>query len=198
MSVELSVDDISDLRAYERERAAFRAHVIEMKKKRRIHLGPLLTLLAENRETVRFQIQEMARVEKITTDAGIETELRTYNPLISRPGKLSATMFVELTNSELVREWLPRLVGIEQAIELHLGVGDTAEIILNRVDRSHDDALTRQDTTSTVHYVWWPVTAEQVEKFVAGPTRIVCAHAAYRESTELTEQNRIEIGGDLR
>ena len=97
MSRRLTLDDIADLRAYERERAEFSQHVIALKKRRRIHVGPHVTLLFENRDTIRFQIQEMARVEKILSDEGIEAELRAYNPLIPEPGTLSATLFVELT-----------------------------------------------------------------------------------------------------
>jgi Protein of unknown function (DUF3501) len=67
----LTVDDISDLRAYERERDEFRRDVIQLKKKRRIPVGDILTLLFENSRTIRFQIQEMARIEKIISDEGI-------------------------------------------------------------------------------------------------------------------------------
>jgi hypothetical protein len=78
----LTLDDIADLRAYEREREAFREQVIALKKRRRVGVGPFVTFVFENRETIRFQIQEMARVERILTDEGIQTELDTYNPLI--------------------------------------------------------------------------------------------------------------------
>src|SRR6056297_357192 len=109
----LTLDDISDLRAYEREREDFRAEIIALKKKRRIGVGPFVTFLFENRDTIRFQIQEMARAEKIISDEGIETELRIYNPLIPEPGHLAATMFIELTNDSDMRKWFPELVGIE-------------------------------------------------------------------------------------
>ncbi len=114
MADKLSLDDIADLRAYERERDAFRAHVIQLKKQRRVHVGPVVTFVFENRDTIRFQIQEMARVEKIISDEGIEAELRAYNPLIPEPGHLSTTMFIELTSEEQLRDWLPKLVGIER------------------------------------------------------------------------------------
>src|SRR4051794_30744006 len=121
MTRALTLDDISDLRAYEREREAFTDHVIGVKRRRRIPLGPLVTLVFENRETIRFQIQEMARIEKLISDEAIEAELRAYNPLIPEPGTLSATLFVELTSDELLREWLPKLVGIERSIVIDPG-----------------------------------------------------------------------------
>ncbi len=88
MSRKLALSDISDLRAYEREREGFRDHVIALKKRRRVGVGPYVTLLFENRDTMKFQIQEMARVEKLITDEAIESELRAYNPLIPDPGEL--------------------------------------------------------------------------------------------------------------
>src|SRR4051794_5557729 len=116
----LTLDDITDLRAYEREREAFRAHVIEVKRDRRVAVGPIVTLLFENRDTIRFQVQEMARAERIMSDEGILTELGIYNPLIPEPGQLVATLFVELTSKELLMEWLPKLVGIERSVVLRL------------------------------------------------------------------------------
>jgi hypothetical protein len=198
VSVELTIDDISDLRAYERERKVFRPRIIELKKKRRVHVGTLMTLVFENRDTIRFQVQEMARIEKITTDAGIGTELRTYNPLISRPGRLSATLFLELTTDDQLREWLPKLVGVERAIALQIGEGKDAEVIANNTDLAHDDALTRPETTSAVHYVWWPVSADQVDRLAVEPAKIICTHPAYLEEMQLSDENRSQIVSDLR
>jgi len=70
----LTIDDISDLRAYEREREEFRTHVIALKKRRRVSFGPVTTFVFENRETIRFQIQEMARIEKLISDEAIESD----------------------------------------------------------------------------------------------------------------------------
>ena len=97
-SRKLTLDDIADLRAYERTRDEFRAEIITLKKRRRIGVGLFVTLLFENRETILFQVQEMARAENILSDEGITTELNVYNPLIPLPGTLSATLFLELTS----------------------------------------------------------------------------------------------------
>ena len=106
----LTVDDIVDLRAYERERAEFRASIIELKKARRIALGELMTVVFENTDTMRFQVQEMARAERMMSDAQIEHEIETYNTLIPGPGELSATLLIELQSEAQLREWLPKLV----------------------------------------------------------------------------------------
>src|SRR5205814_8255119 len=96
----LSLDDIVDLRAYEREPEAFRQSVIDLKKRRRIGLGPIVTLVFENRDTIRFQIQEMARAERMLRDEQIQAELHLYNRPIPGPGELSATLFIELTSKD--------------------------------------------------------------------------------------------------
>jgi len=191
----LTLDDIADLRAYEREREAFRDHVIALKKKRRIGIGPIVTLVFENRDTIRFQIQEMARAERMLTDEAIQTELDIYNPLIPEPGSLSATMFIELTSKDDLEAWLPKLVGIERAVELRLGDGTT---IRCTPDPSHDQQLTRDEITASVHYLVFELTDAQVAAFAAGPVSIAVSHPAYREATELPEMAVKELLSDLR
>src|SRR5688500_12513547 len=100
MGYKLTLDDIIDLRAYERERDAFRARIIDLRRRRRVPVGPIGTLLFENRDTIRFQVQEMARAERILSDEAIQHELDTYNALIPEPGQLSATLFIELTSKD--------------------------------------------------------------------------------------------------
>jgi hypothetical protein len=194
----LETSDITDLRAYEREREEFRAHVIALKKKRRVGVGPFVTLVFENRETIRFQIQEMARVERLITDEAIETELRIYNPLIPEPGHLCATLFVELTTETDLRTWLPRLVGIETAILLRLGDGGDAEEVRCVVDPSHAETLTREDVTASVHYLHFDFTPEQVERFASRPVFLASDHPEYQHATALGDDTRAELLTDLR
>jgi hypothetical protein len=198
MTTKLTLDDITDLRAYERERAAFRAHVIELKKKRRVHVGELVTLVFENRDTIRFQIQEMARAEKIISDEGIETELRVYNPLIPEPGHLAATMFIELTTEAQLREWLPKLVGIERHVVLRLGAGSDATHVRCIVDPDHEKQLTRDEVTASVHYVHFALRPDQIERFSEGPVTLVLDHPAYGHEVQLSDATRGELLADLR
>lgn len=190
----LVLADISDLRAYEREREGFRAHVIALKKRRRVAVGPHITLLFENRDTIRFQIQEMARAERILTDEGIETELRMYNPLIPLPGTLSATLFIELTTDEQLREWLPKLVGIERAMVLVLSDGSEARCT---PEAGHATQLTREEITASVHYIGWSLSPEQVSAFAAGSVDLVVDHPAYRERVTLSDETHAELVADL-
>ena len=194
MATKLTLADIADVRAYERERTQFRPHVIELKRRRRVHVGPVLTLLFENRDTIRFQIQEMARVEKLITDEEIQGELDIYNPMVPDIGQVCATMFLELTTDEEMREWLPKLVGIERAATMVLANGD---VVRASVDEQHDEGLTRDYVTAAVHYLQWQFTPEQAEVFAAGPVRVAIDHPAYRESIELPEVTRAELVADL-
>jgi Protein of unknown function (DUF3501) len=160
---ELTLADVLDLRAYERVRDDYRARVIARKRNRRVALGPFMTLVFESLDTVRFQIQEMARAEKIISDDGIQTELDIYNRLLPSEGELSATLFIELTSEELLREWLPRLVGIERRIGFAVG----SDLVMGAPEAQHAAALTREAVTPAVHYVRFSFSAAQVDAFAA-------------------------------
>ena len=172
--------------------------MIALKKRRRVHLGELITLVFENRDTIRFQIQEMARIEKLITDEAIQGELDTYNPLIPAPGQLSATLFLELTSEPELREWLPKLVGIERAIVLHAGAGDAAVEVRAIPEEGHAAQLTRDEVTASVHYVRWELDADQIAAVSAGPVRVSVDHAAYRCTTLLAPDTVTELVDDLR
>ena len=190
----LTLDDIADIRAYERERQEFRSHVIALKQRRRVPVGPHITFVFENRDTVRFQIQEMARVEKLYSDEQIQTELRIYNPLIPEPGHLSATMFIELTSELALREWLPRLVGVERSVAMRIG----DENVRFGLDAEHEEQLTRDDITSAVHYVHLALDAGQVARFAGEPVALVIDHPEYTHETPLAPDTVAELLRDLR
>jgi hypothetical protein len=194
----LTIDDINDLRAYERERAEFRERVIALKKLRRVHVGPIVTLVFENHDTIRFQIQEMARVERLITDEAIEQELHVYNPLIPDPGALAATLFIELTDKDELVDWLPKLVGIETQVEFRIGDGASADVVRCEVDPEHEKRLTRQETTASVHYVHFTFTPEQVEAFATGPVSLAVTHPSYEHATTLSGESRAALLVDLR
>jgi hypothetical protein len=194
----LTLDDITDIRAYERERDQFRRHVIELKRRRRVSVGPHITFVFENRDTIRFQIQEMARVERLYSDEQIETELRIYNPLIPEAGGLAATMFIELTSDAELREWLPKLVNVERSAHIRIGADGTAETVPLVLDREHEEQLTREDVTAAVHYVYARFDPAQIERFAAGPVVLVVDHPAYRHETQLSDETVAELLTDLR
>jgi len=195
--VKLTLDDIVDHRAYEREREAFRTHIIQLKKQRRIGIGPFVTIVFENRDTIRFQIQEMARAEKMVSDAAIQTELDVYNPLIPERGSLAATLFIELTNKDDLMEWLPKLVGIERAVELRIGAPGEEEVVRARPDAEHERQLTREEITASVHYVHFDLTDAQVSRFDSAPIQVAIAHANYAYASQLSESSKASLLDDL-
>ena len=192
-SRKLMLTDIADARAYERDRLAYREQMMETKRRRRVHVGTIVTLMFESRETMRFQVQEMARVEKIMTDEGIQEELDTYNVMVPEAGQLCATLFIELTSDDELREWLPKLVGIEQAILLRLPDGSEVRCV---VDPQHAARLTRDHVTSAVHYITFELTAAQIEAFGEGVV-VAIDHSAYSEDAELSTPTIAELRGDL-
>jgi hypothetical protein len=197
MSRKLTLADIADQRAYERERADFRSHVIELKRRRRVHLGTVVTVVFENRDTMRFQVQEMARVEKITTDDGILDELNVYNPMIPEPGELCATLFLELTSEDQMREYLPKLVGVERSLVFRLGDGTGPDDEVRcTVEAAHESQLTREHITAAVHFVQWTFTPEQVARFGDGVV-LAIDHPAYQEAIELDPVTVAELRADL-
>jgi len=197
MTRQLTIADIADSRAYEREREQLRAKVIELKQRRRVGVGTIVSVMFESRETMRYQIQEMARVEHIATDAGIQEELDVYNPLIPDPGHLCATLFIELTSDDQMREWLPRLVGIEAAVLFRLpGLTGPAEIVRGVVRAEHAAQLTRDEITAAVHYVTFRFNAQQVAAFGDGVT-LEIDHSAYGESVVLQPATIAELLTDL-
>lgn len=191
----LTPEDILDLRAYERVREDMRVRVIETKRRRRISLGTIVTVAFENRETMRSQIHEMLRAEKAMDDAAVLEELRAYNPLIPEPGQLCATVFIELTSDAQMREWLPKLVGIERALVLRLADGSSVRAV---VDEQHAEGLTREEVTAAVHYVRFEMTPSEVEAFARGGVRLECDLSNYLESVVLPDFTVEELLGDLR
>jgi Protein of unknown function (DUF3501) len=193
----LELADITDLRAYERERQEFRSHIIDLKKRRRVHVGPVVTVLFENRETIRFQIQEMARVEKLMTDEAIQGELDTYNSLVPGVGELCATVFIELTTEEQLREWLPKLVGIERALVLDLGHGASAVSVRAVTEEAHAEQLTREEITASVHYVRWELTPDEAAALSSGPATLRTDHPAYDHESTLDAATVDELRADV-
>jgi hypothetical protein len=197
---DLTLDDIEDQRAYERGRDEFRRQVIAVKKLRRVSVGPVVTLTFESRLTMRFQVQEMARAEKMVTDQQIQHELDVYNRLLPAPGELSATLFLELTSEEQLRHWLPRLVGVEAAAVLRIGEGDALEVVPSTPEADHQAQLTRETVTSAVHYIRFHLTPAQIDGFRAGPVHLGLDHPEYPEGLPgvlLSDPVRAELAGDL-
>lgn len=188
----LTLADIADHREYERQRDDFRRRIIEMKRQRRMGLGDVVTVVFENTDTMRFQVQEMARAERMLTDEQIQHEVDTYNEIIPGPGELSVTLLIELTDEAQLRHWLPKLVGIQRSLAIVLGDGSRVPGVPQDEER-----LTREETTPAVHFVKFPFGPGQREALEDGGARVVVEHPEYRAEHVLTAEETAQLVADL-
>ncbi len=156
-------ESLLTLEAYAKERQAFRRRVLEHKKPRTVHLGAHLTMLFEDELTVRYQIQEMLRIEKTFEEAGIRDELEAYNPLVPDGQNWKATLLVEYEDAAERKLALSRLQGIEDRVWVQVA-GQP------RVAAIADEDLEREtaDKTSSVHFVRFELTAAMIAALKAG------------------------------
>jgi hypothetical protein len=188
----LSVEDLElDLAAYGARRAEARAAAIALKKRRRISLGDVVTLVFENRETLRHQVQEMVFVEQTTDLAKVGEELDVYNPLMPTSHELSATLFLELPDMATLKAELPRLAGIEHCFSLTIG-GETAKA-------AGEEGRSRDDYTSTVHYLRFLLTDAQRDAFrdPAVPAELAVDHPNYSDAAPIPHDMRLSLLADL-
>lgn len=144
----IAMDSLFSLEAYARQRNEFRAKVIAHKKDRTVHLGAHVTLIFEDELTIRYQIQEMLRIERTFEEQGIQDELDAYNPLTPDGRNLKATMMIEYTDAEERKHALAKLRGIEDRVWLQ-AEGSA------RVYAIADEDLEREneEKTSAVHFL---------------------------------------------
>jgi hypothetical protein len=181
------------LEAYARERNAFRAKVMAHKKVRTLHIGGHVTLQFEDELLIRYQIQEMLRIERIFEDAGIQGELDAYNPLLPDGGNWKATMFIEYPDVDERRRMLERLKGIERRTWVQV---DGSE----RIYAIADEDLEREteEKTAAVHFVRFEVPPAAREALRRGARLTIGVdHPEYRVSVEPSAEQRAALLADL-
>ena len=156
-------ESLLTLEAYARDRNNFRARVLEHKKARTVHLGQHLTLLFEDELTIRYQVQEMLRIEKIFEEAGIQDELDTYNPLVPDGRNWKATLLVEYEDVEKRKRALARLKGIEDRVWVQVDEQPRVHAIADEdLERENDEK------TSAVHFVRFELTPAMIAALKSG------------------------------
>ena len=168
------------LEAYARERASFRAKVIEHKKHRSVALGDHVTLLFEDELTIRYQVQEMLRIERIFEEDGIQHELDAYNPLVPDGGNWKATMLIEYPDAEERRRELARLKGVERRVWVRVAGGEPVQAVA-------DEDLEREneEKTSSVHFLRFELDAGARERLKRGAALAIGVdHPAYRAALD--------------
>lgn len=184
-------EEIRSNRDYELARDAIRARILAIKAPRRIHCGDELTFLFENHDTVLYQVQEMARAEKIEDPRAIRHELDTYNELVSGPGELSATLLVEIADPEVRDRRLRELVGLEGHVAIEIeGVG--------RIRAEFDLRQMSPEKVSSVHYVRFPIGKAGADAIARGAaTTLETDHPKLSARAKLSEEQRLALAEDL-
>ncbi len=189
----LEPGDLMTLEAYSKARQEFRQQVIAHKKDRTVALGDHVTLLFEDALTVRYQVQEMLRVERIFEEAGIREELDAYNPLIPDGSNWKATLLIEYPDVEERRVMLARLKGVEDRVWVQV---DGCE----RVTAIADEDLEREndEKTSAVHFVRFELTPAMKHALTGGARLAIGVdHPAYAAGIEAAPAVRTALVGDL-
>jgi hypothetical protein len=188
----IQLSDLLNIAEYEKARPNFRKNVMEAKRHRRISVGPVMTFVFENRETVLFQIQEMMRTERLVHDEHIQHEIDTYNKILPGPNELSATLLIEITEKEKIRSTLDSLVGLtEHAV--FLVIGD------KEIEAEFDEEQSEEGRISAVQYIRFKLDTQDVERMRFGQSDItlMVRHPNYHHFTRLTDEQRDSIVKDI-
>ena len=191
---QISRDTLLSLEAYAKQRNEFRARVIAHKKDRTVHLGGHVTLMFEDELTIRYQIQEMLRIERTFEEAGIREELAVYNPLIPDGDNLKATMMIEYPDVAERSRMLAKMKGIEDRVWLQ------AEGCA-RIFAIADEDLPREneEKTAAVHFLRFQLDDETRRSLKYGVSLSMGVdHPVYAQSQEpVGPQVRASLVGDL-
>lgn len=188
----ITAADILSLQDYEAKRDAWRKKIIEMKRPRRITVGPDVTFYFENRETLLWQIQEMLYIEK-GGEEQLKDELLAYNTLVPKGCELVATMMIEIDDMERRRVLLKQLSHIEEYVSI-----DFDEETINVLSEDDVERTDPSGKTSSVHFFHFPMTPSQSEKFKkAHRVTLSIRHPYYSFSEVLSEESLESLRKDL-
>ena len=178
---------------YAKVRAARRAELLPIKRLRRVALGPVCTVIFESYETMLFQIQEMLLTEKGGAEQ-VPDELAAYNPLIPQGSELVATVMFEIDDPVRREAVLARLGGVDDDFFIQVGDERAAGVPEGDVERTREDGK-----TSSVHFLRFPLTAEQIARFRDPATSILigCSHDQYSHLAGLSPATRAELAKDF-
>ena len=190
----ITPDSLMSLEAYTKWRKAHKAEVMAHRQLRSVHLGEHINLQFESETTIRYQIQEMLRVEKIFEEEGIEQEIEAYAPLVPDGSNWKATMMIEYTDINERRRELARLIGVEDRLFVEVeGHARVYAIADEDMDRENDEK------TSAVHFVRFELTPAMCASVKAGAgVKLGCDHTHYLAHTQVAPETLASLAGDLR
>ena len=183
--------DILSAGEYDQQRKSLKANLIPMKKLRRIEVGPFATFYFENYATMWLQVQEMLRIEKGGEDQ-LPGELAAYNPLIPQGDELIATLMLEIEDADRRNAVLLTLGGIEETAFLEIG-GD----VVRGTPTEYDDRTTADGKTSSVHWLRFKLTQDQIARFKNERVVLGVSHRNYGHMAVLTAETRAALAKDF-
>jgi hypothetical protein len=194
MTHAIQLPDVLNFFEYEKVREDRRRRVIDLKRRRRVAVGPYLSFVFENRETLLFQIQEMCRVERITDDVKVQEEIDVYSALLPGPGELSATLFIEIPDKDLIKPVLDRFMGIDTGRHVWFEIAGGPRVP-GLFEAGHSDE--EKGKLAAVHFVRFAFTPEAIGAFRTGAVDLVTDHPATRARTRLSDETKAELLTDL-
>ena len=190
----ITADNLMSLEAYSKFRKTHKAEVLAHRKLRSVHLGEHITLQFESETTIRYQIQEMLRIEKIFEEEGIQQEIDAYAPLVPDGSNWKATMLIEYPDVNERKRELARLIGVEDRMFIEVeGHARVYAIADEDLDRENDEK------TSAVHFVRFEFDAATKAALKAGASaKLGCDHTHYPAHVQITEDALASLAGDLK
>jgi hypothetical protein len=187
-------DSLMTLEAYSKYRKQHKMEIITHRKLRSVRLGEHITLQFESETTIRYQIQEMLRIEKIFDEEGIEQEIEVYAPLMPDGNNWKATMMIEYPDENERKRELARLIGVEDRMFVEVeGHGRVYAIADEDLDRENDEK------TSAVHFVRFELTRPMIAAVKAGANvKLGCDHRNYPAHVSIAPETLASLAGDLR
>src|SRR3954469_21727819 len=187
----ITTADLLPLAEYDQQRPSLKANLIPMKKLRRIEVGPFATFYFENYATMWLQVQEMLRIER-GGEEQIAGELDAYNPLIPQGDELIATMMLEIEDANRRHATLLTLGGIEETVFMEIGRDK-----VQATPTEYDDRTTPDGKTSSVHWLRFKLTPDQIARFRSERVVIGVAHKNYGHMAVLSEDTNAALAKDF-
>lgn len=190
----ITADSLMTLEAYSKWRKAHKGEVIAHRKLRSVHLGEHITVQFESELTMRYQIQEMLRVEKIFEEEGIQSEVDAYAPLVPGGSNWKATMLIEYPDANERKRELARLIGVEDRMFVEVeGHPRVYAIADEDLDRENDEK------TSSVHFLRFEFTPAMRSAIQAGAAvKLGCDHTSYPAHVTIAAETLASLAGDLK
>ena len=190
----ITADNLMSLEAYSKFRKTHKVDVLAHRKLRTVHLGEHITLQFESEMTIRYQIQEMLRIEKIFEEDGIQQEIDAYAPLVPDSSNWKATMLIEYPDINERKRELARLIGVEDRMFIEVeGHARVYAIADEDLDRENDEK------TSAVHFVRFEFDTPTKAAIMAGAAvKLGCDHTHYPAHTQISPEALASLAGDLK